>query len=166
MEALVKKGLAKTIGVSNFNLQQMERMLKGSKIPPANLQIEHHIYLQQPKLVQFCLKNNVTVTAYAPLGSKGVAELNKKAGVERQLPDLMDVPLVKEIAQRHKKTPAQVLLRFILDEGLCAIPKSTNANRLRQNLDVFDFSLNEQEMKGLKALDADVRICDFKFFKG
>lgn len=106
------------------------------------------------------------MTAYAPLGSRGVANLNKMAGVERQLPDLMDVPLVKEIAQRYHKTPAQVLLRFILDEGLCAIPKSTNANRLRQNRDVFDFSLNEQEMNQLKALDAHVRICDFKFFKG
>lgn len=88
------------------------------------------------------------------------------AGVERELPDLMDIPEVKEIAEAHGKTPAQVLLRWILDSGVAAIPKSTNAKRLKENLDIFDFNLTDEEMEKMKSLDANVRICDFKFFPG
>lgn len=124
------------------------------------------MYLQQPELIEFCKKEGITVTAYSPLGSKGIATLNKMAGVERELPDLMDIPAVKEIAESHGKTPAQVLLRWILDCGLSAIPKSTNAERLKQNLDIFDFNLTTEEMEKMNALDANIRICDFKFFPG
>lgn len=100
------------------------------------------------------------------MGSKGIAKLNEMAGVKRDLPDLMDIPTVKEIAEAHNKTPAQVLLRWIIDSGLSAIPKSTNPERLKQNLDIFDFELNEEEMEKMKSLDANIRICDFKFFPG
>lgn len=130
------------------------------------LQIEHHIYLQQPELIDFCKKEGITVTAYSPLGSKGLANLNKMAGVKRDLPDLMDVPLVKEIAKTHNKTPAQVLLRWILDSDIAAIPKSTNPERLKQNIDIFDFKLSDEEMKKMNSLDANIRICDFQFLRG
>lgn len=130
------------------------------------LQIEHHIYLQQPELIDFCKKEGITVTAYSPLGSKGLANLNKMAGVKRDLPDLMDVPLVKEIAKIHNKTPAQVLLRWILDSDIAAIPKSTNPERLKQNIDIFDFKLSDEEMKKMNFLDANIRICDFQFLRG
>ncbi|KAI8130796.1 hypothetical protein FF38_12565 [Lucilia cuprina] len=166
MEHIYELGLAKAIGVSNFNLKQLKNVLDNCNIRPANLQIEHHIYLQQPELVDFCKNEGITVTAYSPLGSKGIAQLNKMAGIDRDLPDLMDVPIVKEIAEAHDKTPAQVLLRWIIDSGLSAIPKSTNPERLKQNLDIFDFKLTEEEMEKMKSLDANVRICDFKFFPG
>lgn len=130
------------------------------------LQIEHHIYLQQPELIDFCKKEGIIVTAYSPLGSKGLANLNKMAGVKRDLPDLMDVPLVKEIAKTHNKTPAQVLLRWILDSDIAAIPKSTNPERLKQNIDIFDFKLSDEEMKKMNFLDANIRICDFQFLRG
>uniref|UniRef100_D3TRK6 Aldo/keto reductase family protein n=1 Tax=Glossina morsitans morsitans TaxID=37546 RepID=D3TRK6_GLOMM len=166
MEHLVALGLTKSIGLSNFNQEQIQRILNNCTIRPANLQIEHHIYLQQPNLIKFCETQGITVTAYAPLGSRGVASLNKMVGVERDFPDLMDVPLVKEIAKNYGKTPAQVLIRWILDCGLAPIPKSTNPERLRQNFKVFDFPLTEEEIKKLKSLDANIRICDFKFFPG
>ncbi|BFF92858.1 aldo-keto reductase family 1 member A1 [Drosophila madeirensis] len=166
MEKLVAQGLAKSIGVSNFSKDQVARLLKNCKIRPANNQIEHHVYLQQRELVDFCKAENVAVTAYSPLGSKGIAAFNAGAGIVRDLPDLMDVPEVKEIAAAHGKSPAQVLLRWILDNGLCAIPKSTNAARLKQNLDVFDFKLSEAEVAKLQALDKNIRVCDFAFFHG
>lgn len=79
---MVSKGLTKSIGVSNFNKSQVERLIKNATIKPANLQIELHIYLQQHELVDFCKLNNIVVTAYSPLGSKGIAALNKMAGIE------------------------------------------------------------------------------------
>jgi len=166
MEAVLEKGLTKAIGVSNFNQRQIQRILDNCHIPPANLQIEHHVYLQQKQLIDFCKKQNITVTAYAPLGSRGIANINKAAGVDRQLPDLMDIEEVKNIAAAHGKTPAQVLLRWIIENGLSAIPKSTNPERLKQNLNIFDFSLSAEEMDKLNALDANIRVCDFAFFRG
>lgn len=79
---MVAKGLAKSIGVSNFNKVQLEQLVKDATIKPANLQVELHIYLQQHELVDFCQANGIIVTAYAPLGSKGIAALNKLAGIE------------------------------------------------------------------------------------
>lgn len=166
MENLLDLGIAKSIGLSNFNKKQIQRVLNNCKVRPANLQIEHHIYLQQPELVNFCKKQGIVVTAYSPLGSKGIATLNKSVGIERELPDLMDVPVIKEIAEAHGKAPAQILLRWIIDSGISAIPKSTNANRLKQNLNIFDFKLTDEEMDKIKSLEANVRICDFKFFPG
>ncbi|XP_013118553.1 1,5-anhydro-D-fructose reductase [Stomoxys calcitrans] len=166
MELIYDLGLAKAIGVSNFTARQIQRILKNCKVRPANLQIEHHVYLQQPDLVNFCKREAITVTAYSPLGSKGIAGLNKMVGIERELPDLMEIPEVKEIAEAHGKTPAQVLLRWIIDCGLSAIPKSTNPERIKENLDIFDFQLNEEEIEKLKGLDANIRVCDFKFFPG
>lgn len=166
MEAVLEKGLTKSIGVSNFNVKQIQRILDNCSVPPANLQIEHHVYLQQKELIDFCKEKGITVTAYAPLGSRGIANINKAAGVNRELPDLMDIELVKQIAADHGKTPAQVLLRWIIERGLSAIPKSTNPERLKQNLDVFDFSLSEEEVEKMNALDANIRVCDFAFFKG
>lgn len=80
MEKQIEAGLTKFIGLSNFNEKQIKRILDNCKIPPANLQIELHIYLQQNKLVEFCKLNNVVVSAYAPLGSKGVVKFSEKLG--------------------------------------------------------------------------------------
>lgn len=82
MEEMVSKGLTKSIGVSNFNKSQLQRLLDNSSIKPANLQVECHIYFQQNELVDFCKANNIIMTAYAPLGSKGIEVINKMAGIE------------------------------------------------------------------------------------
>lgn len=78
MERMVDNGLTKSIGISNFNIKQIQRLLDNSKIPPCALQIEHHAYLQQPELIKFCKDNNILVTAYSPLGSPGLTQLGKE----------------------------------------------------------------------------------------
>ncbi|XP_054747341.1 aldo-keto reductase family 1 member A1 [Anastrepha obliqua] len=166
MEGLVAKGLIKSIGISNFNLQQIKKLMEHCTIQPAVLQIEYHVYLQQPELINYCKSVGIAITAYSPLGSKGVAALNKMVGVERELPDLFDVPEVKEFAVKYNKSPAQILLRWIVQKGISVIPKSTNAKRMRENKDIFDFELSPKEVEQLNKLDANVRIVDFAFFKG
>ncbi|XP_039950243.1 aldo-keto reductase family 1 member A1 [Bactrocera neohumeralis] len=166
MEGLVAKGLTKSIGISNFTIKQIDRILQNCTIKPAVLQIEYHIYLQQPELIEFCKSANIAVTAYSPLGSKGVGTLNKRAGVERELPDLLEVPVVKEIAQNHSKSEAQVLLRWIVQKGISVIPKSTNPKRMYENKNIFDFKLRAEEMEQLNSLDANIRVVNFSFFPG
>ncbi|XP_052868295.1 1,5-anhydro-D-fructose reductase [Anopheles cruzii] len=161
MEAVADAGLARSIGLSNFNRRQVQRVLDNCRIKPANLQIENHIYLQQKELVKFCKANDITVTAYSPLGSKGIEKL-----LNREVPDLLDNPVVKHVAERHGKTAAQVVLRHLLQRGLAPIPKSTNAERLRQNIALFDFELPDDDMVKLNELDQNIRICDFGFFPG
>lgn len=84
----------------------------------------------------------------------------------RVIPDLMENPVIVEVATRLGKSPAQILLRYLLELGVAAIPKSTNANRLRSNIDLFDFSLTEDDKIAIKGLDSNIRINDFAFFKG
>ncbi|XP_062535919.1 1,5-anhydro-D-fructose reductase [Armigeres subalbatus] len=161
MEAVYEAGLARNIGLSNFNQRQIQRILDNCQIKPANLQIENHIYLQQPELVKFAKANGITVTAYSPLGSKGIEKL-----LGREVPDLLDNPVVKEIAEKLGKTPAQVLLRHLLQRGISTIPKSTNPKRLRDNIDLFTFDIEDSDMVRLNELDQNIRICDFGFFPG
>nr|CAD7578975.1 unnamed protein product [Timema californicum] len=164
MEEEVTKGRTKAIGLSNFNEKQIERVLKGAVLPPANLQVELHIYFQQRPLVEFCKNHDITVCAYSPLGSRGTAGLLSS----KELPDLMDNPVVKEIAERLSRTPAQVLLRHTVQRGIAVIPKSTNKERIRQNFKVLDFTLSDEDVSKLDALDQGPvgRIVDFSFFKG
>lgn len=166
MEGLVAKGLTKSIGISNFTVKQIEKIRQNCTIQPAVLQIEYHVYLQQPQLIDYCKSANIAVTAYSPLGSKGVGSINKMAGVERELPDLFEVPEVKQIARNHNKSAAQVLLRWIVQKGISVIPKSTNTKRMRENKEIFDFNLTAEEIEQLNNLDANVRVVDFSFFKG
>jgi alcohol dehydrogenase (NADP+) len=84
----------------------------------------------------------------------------------RQIPDLLDNPVVVEIATRIEKSPAQVLLRYLVELGVSVIPKSTNPNRLKSNLDLFGFELSADDKEKLAGLDANIRICDFAFFQG
>lgn len=84
----------------------------------------------------------------------------------RVYPDLMENPQVVEIANRLGKSPAQILLRYLLDLGVSIIPKSTNVNRLKSNIDLFNFELTDSDRSELAALDANIRICDFAFFQG
>lgn len=84
----------------------------------------------------------------------------------REVPDLLDNPVVKEIADKLGKTPAQVLLRHVLQRGISTIPKSTNPKRLRDNIDLFDFEIDDSDVVRLNQLDQNIRICDFAFFPG
>ncbi|XP_012268795.1 aldo-keto reductase family 1 member A1 [Athalia rosae] len=165
MEKQVAAGRTKAIGLSNFNMEQINKVLTVTKVPIANLQIELHVYFQQRELVEYCKKNGITVTAYSPLGSRGLVKLMGKVD---SLPDLLANPVVLKIGERRKKTPAQILLRYTLQRGIAAIPKSTNPERLKKNIDLFDWELTAEDTDELDALDqgSSARICDFGFFKG
>lgn len=119
--------------------------------------------------MEFCKANDILITAYSPLGSRGIEKLLKESGSDMQVPDLLENPVVNEIAQRLSKSPAQILLRYYIEMGISAIPKSTNADRLKANISIFDFELSDEDKEKLMKLDAGIRLCDFKnfsFFKG
>lgn len=153
MEGQVDKGRVRSIGISNFNRAQIERVMKVARIQPANQQIELHAYFQRPELLETCRKYNITVVAYAPLGSPGRKQLYEKRGLNFEPIPLLEDSVVAEIANRHSKATAQVLMRYWIQQNVAVIPKSVTAERIRSNFDLFDFELSADEMQKLKALD-------------
>lgn len=145
MELLVHERLVRNIGVSNFNSTQIDQLLQVATIPPAVNQVECHPYLNQVCLSTFCRERGIQLVAYSPLGSPGYEN--------RTSPGPIDDPVVKCIANNHKKTPAQILIRYQIQRGHAVIPKSVNAERICQNFNVFDFCLMEHEMNQLLGLE-------------
>ncbi|XP_019881558.1 1,5-anhydro-D-fructose reductase [Aethina tumida] len=166
MEEQVDKGKARTIGLSNFNISQITRIINNSKIKPSNLQVECNAYFQQDELVDFCKNNNIVVTAYSPIGAPGFKKFADAVGLKVKTVNLLEDPVVEKIAKKHNKSPAQVLLRQHIQRGLVAIPKSTTPKRIRENIDIFDFTLDDEDMAELKKLNKNARRVDFKVFKG
>lgn len=158
MEALVDKGLAKSIGVSNFNGQLLMDLLRYAKYVPATLQIEHHPYLTQLGLVKYAQENGIAVTAYSSFGPASFIELDMKEA--QDAPPLLEHPTIKKLAEKHGKTPAQVLLRWATQRGLAVIPKSNNPKRLEQNLEVTGFDLEKDEIDAISALNRNLRFND------
>ncbi|KAJ8964551.1 hypothetical protein NQ314_004850 [Rhamnusium bicolor] len=167
MEEQVDAGRTKTIGLSNFNVKQIEKVLKSARIKPACLQVELHVCLQQRQLVKFCHQHGIVVVGYCPLGCPGYNKFLTSIGQEprQKLPDMLHDSVIKKIGNKYKKTNAQVMLRYLLQRNIVAIPKSVTPARLKENIDVFDFSL-DSDMKSLDDLEVgeEARIGDFKLF--
>jgi aldehyde reductase len=147
MEKLVKLGLVKSIGVSNFNHKQIEHLLAKGTIPPANNQIEMHPYFPQHKLVEYCKSKNIAVTAYSPFGCP-THPLTKPGD-----PKLLEEPKLLEIGKKYGKGANHVILRWLLQKEVITIPKSINKNRIIDNFNVFDFTLTAEELKAVESLD-------------
>lgn len=157
METLVDIGLVKSIGMSNFNSAQIERLLAACRIRPVNNQIEVSPQINQKPLTQFCRERNIIVTAYCPLGRPQPA---------LQRPAFLHSAEVRTIAERYGKTPAQVVFRYLLDIGTVPIPKSVRAARIAENIDVFDFALSAAEVEQLDAFNTGERVIDYPESRG
>ncbi|KAH7723941.1 Protein C07D8.6 [Aphelenchoides avenae] len=152
LEDVYNKGLVKAIGVSNWNVSQMERALKIAKVPIHNNQVELHLHFAQFELHDFCRRHNISVTAYAPLGSPGRSNFKLPSGQKLtwpEGPEPLKNPLVVKLAEKYKKTPAQILLRHLIQRDICVIPKSINPERIHENFQVFDFELSKNEVDEL-----------------
>lgn len=152
LEHLHESGKVKAIGVCNFAIEHLERLMKEATILPAINQIELHPYFQQVAMREFCKGNDIKVESWSPIGGPGGG-----GGKSNTATPLLELPLLKEIGAKYDKTPAQVVIRWHLQNDLVVIPKSVHAERIKENIDVFDFELNDEDMKQIDGLDTGVR---------
>ncbi|RYG74269.1 aldo/keto reductase [Lentibacillus lipolyticus] len=142
MEKLYNDGRVKAIGVCNFNIEHLQRLLDECEIVPAVNQVECHPYFQQHELKKFCQEHNIYLEAWSPL-------MNGK--------EVLENDTVRAIAEKHGKTSAQVIIRWHLQSESIVIPKSVTPSRIEENFDVFDFELSDGDMDKLAELDRGQR---------
>jgi len=153
LEKLLVDGLVRAIGVCNFSPSHLERLLAEVEHPPAVNQVELHPYYTQPDLREFNAAHGIVTQSWSPI-----------CGVYRYFPtdpqkvkNCLEEPVIVDLAAKYAKTPAQVVLRWHLEHGLCPIPKSARPERIAENIDVFDFELTAEEVAAIDVLDTGVR---------
>nr|QLI61988.1 aldehyde reductase 5 [Streltzoviella insularis] len=159
MEEAKELGLAKSIGVSNFNCTQIDRLIANSKIKPAVNQIEVNPTLTQEPLVSHCQKLGVVVMAYSPFGFM----VTRKH--DHTPPPRADDPNLVKIAEKYGKTTGQIVLRYLIDRELIPVPKSTNKERIAQNIALFEFQLTADEIASINKFNKDIRVINPKGWK-
>ena len=142
LENIYFSGKSKVIGVSNFTIDDLNLLIKNCQIKPMVNQFEHHPYLQQKELVDFCFNMDIQVIAHSPLMWGRI--LNDKA--------------LKIFSDKYKKSIAQIVLRWNLQKGIAVIPKSSHKNRIIENADIFDFNISDNDMELIDSLDENCRI--------
>lgn len=152
MEELVNLGLVRSIGISNFNTQSIVDLLSYCKIKPVVNQIELHAYNTQNELVEYMAHMGIQATAYSPLGTPGALKPTEPV-------ILKDVKII-EIAEKYKKTPAQIILNWGISRGIVVIPKSTSEERLMENMQSLEFELSTEDIQQITNLNRNYRFVD------
>jgi diketogulonate reductase-like aldo/keto reductase len=142
LEQLYTDGRVRAIGVSNFQPAHLDRIVRDTQVTPAVNQIELHPFLQQERVRRYDTDHGIATVAWSPLG---------------QAESIKD-PVIRRMAGRHERTPAQVILRWHLQLGNVAIPKTTHAARMRENIGVFDFTLDDADLAAIRGLDSGRRL--------
>jgi diketogulonate reductase-like aldo/keto reductase len=150
LETLLADGKVRAVGVSNFMVDHLMTLLEKATVVPAVNQIELHPYFQQREVQAFDAEHGILTQAWSPIGGITFYRDGKHTST------LQD-PVIGEIAQAHGKTPAQVMLRWHLQQGRSAIPKSTNPGRIAENFDIFDFELSGEQLTAIDGLDTGTR---------
>ncbi len=156
MEEVQIAGLTKHIGVSNFGCALIRDLLSYASVRPSVLQVESHPYLVQEKLHRYCQQEQIAYTAFSPLGAGSYVPL----GMAEASDSVLEQPIIQEIASRHAKSPAQIVLRWGVQRGTAVIPKTSRVERLRENISLYDFRLSDQEMSHINGLDRQQRYND------
>jgi diketogulonate reductase-like aldo/keto reductase len=150
LEKLLADGKVRAIGVSNFMVEHLTKLLDQATVVPAVNQIECHPYFQQPEVQDFNSQHGILTQAWSPIGGITFYRDGSHGST-------LEDPVIGDIAKAHDKSPAQVLLRWGLQHGRSVIPKSTKPSRIKENIDVFDFELSTEELAAIDALDTGRR---------
>jgi len=150
LETLLADGKVRAIGVSNFMVDHLTTLLDQASVVPAVNQIEVHPYFQQPEVQALAAEHGILTQAWSPIG--GITFYR-----DGQHTSTLADPVIGEIASAHRKSPAQAMLRWHLQQGRSVIPKSTKPARIAENIDVFDFDLTADELAAIDALDTGQR---------
>jgi diketogulonate reductase-like aldo/keto reductase len=163
MEKCKDAGLAKSIGVSNFNHRQLEMILNkpGLKYKPVCNQVECHLYLNQSKLLDFCQSKDIVLVAYGALGTQ-----RPKRWVDPSSPVLLNDPILCAMAKKHNQSSALIALRYLLQRGIVPLAQSYKEKEIRENIQVFDFHLSSEDMKVLDGLNKNFRYVPAEFLAG
>lgn len=147
LEELVDDGLIMSIGVSNFNSTQLDYIAAHARILPVNNQIESHPHCLNKRLITHCHDMNVAVTAYSPLGTPGHPQFNSESRLA------INEPAILAVAQRHHRTPAQIMIRYQIQNGNIVIPKTVTRDRVITNFDVFHFTLTDEDIHEIESIN-------------
>ncbi|GAN05122.1 D-xylose reductase [Mucor ambiguus] len=158
LEDLVDAGKIRNIGISNFNVQSTLDLLSYARIPPSVLEIEHHPYLQQRRLVNWAQSQGIQVIAYASFGN--AVFTNVPPGTEH-LENLMKHPVIVSIAEKNKRDVGQILLAWAVHHNVIVIPKTVNVDRMKSNLDIDGIKLDDEDLQKIAKLEANARFNDF-----
>lgn len=141
MNDLREDGLVEHLGVSNFSVEQTREAVEYSEAPIITNQVEYHVHHRQNELLEYCIGEDMMLTAYSPLG----------------VGDVLEVDVLREIGKRYEKTAAQVAIRWLLQQPqVSTIPMSSSPEHIRENFDVFDFELTDEEMRAIFQVTGEV----------
>lgn len=160
MEHVRELGICRSIGVSNYNTKQLEKTIAHCKVMPAVNEVESNPFLKQDQLLSLCRQHGIVMTAYSPFGGQDrkptfgqTNDYNRNQDANKKV--LWEHEVINKIAVKHKKTVPQILLKFHVGRGVAVVPKSVSKGRMRENLSIFDFELDDEDWKSLQSLDDD-----------